>query len=152
MPMMNPSPSEVVELFELFTFVEVTLIQYATVAGHFPGVAGASAKTKPEKINKLEVAVEDPPKEEAQAHAVTPKPKAKGQGRGSPPASPPTNENKPPEAKKGGKGGGKGKCSKSEPRVQDQRRGNSNASPSSGAYVRRATNANTSIRLTMREK
>ena len=34
MPMMNPSPTELVELF---TFVEVTLVQYATVAGHFPG-------------------------------------------------------------------------------------------------------------------
>ena len=33
MPMMNPSPSEIVEIF---TFAEVTLIQYATVAGHFP--------------------------------------------------------------------------------------------------------------------
>ena len=48
MPMMNPSPSEIVELF---TFVEVTLIQYATVAGHFPGVAAASAKTNPKKVN-----------------------------------------------------------------------------------------------------
>ena len=33
-PMMNPSPTEIVDLF---VFVEVTLIQYATVAGHFPG-------------------------------------------------------------------------------------------------------------------
>ena len=38
-PMMNPSPTEIVELF---SFVEVTLIQYATVAGHFPGVAASS--------------------------------------------------------------------------------------------------------------
>ena len=30
MPMMNPSPTEIVELF---TFVEATLVQYATVAG-----------------------------------------------------------------------------------------------------------------------
>ena len=30
-PMMNPSPTEIVDLF---VFVEVTLIQYATVAGH----------------------------------------------------------------------------------------------------------------------
>ena len=44
-PMMNPSPTEIVELF---SFVEVTLIQYATVAGHFPGVTASSvnAKTK----------------------------------------------------------------------------------------------------------
>ena len=33
-PMMNPSPTEIVDLF---VFVEVTLIQYATVAGHFSG-------------------------------------------------------------------------------------------------------------------
>ena len=102
MPMMNSNLSEIVELS---TFVEVTLIQYATVAGHFPGVAAASAKTKRKKVNKLEVAVEEPLKEEVQAHAVTPKPKAKGQGRGSPPASPPKSEATPPEAKKGSMGG-----------------------------------------------
>ena len=33
-PTMNPSPTEIVDLF---VFVEVTLIQYATVAEHFPG-------------------------------------------------------------------------------------------------------------------
>ena len=47
--MMNPSPTEIVELF---SFVEVTLIQYATVAGHFPGVTAALVKPKPKKINK----------------------------------------------------------------------------------------------------
>ena len=73
---MNLSPTEIVGLF---TFVAVTLTQYATVAGH--GVAATSAKTKPKNISKLEVAVEEPP-----------------------------------EAKKGGKGGGKGKRSKSEAR------------------------------------
>ena len=39
--MMNPSPTEIVELF---SFVEVTLIQYATVAGHFPEVTASSVK------------------------------------------------------------------------------------------------------------
>ena len=43
MPMMNPSPSES-EIVELFFFVEVTLIQYATVAGHFPRVTASSVK------------------------------------------------------------------------------------------------------------
>ena len=42
-PMMNPSPTEIVDLF---VFVEVTLIQYATVAGHFPGVNASSVKPK----------------------------------------------------------------------------------------------------------
>ena len=42
--MMNPSPTEIIELF---AFVEVTLVQYATVAGHFPGVAAASVKARP---------------------------------------------------------------------------------------------------------
>ena len=77
LPMMNPSPSEIVDLF---SFVEVTLIQYATVAGHFPGVTAASVKPKPKKANKVEVAMEEQPKEETQASATTPKPKAKGQG------------------------------------------------------------------------
>ena len=38
-PMMNPSPTEIVELF---SFVEVTLIQYATIAGHFPSTNASS--------------------------------------------------------------------------------------------------------------
>ena len=50
-PMMNPSPTEIVELF---SFVEVTLIQYATVAGPFPGVAASSVRPKPKRANKLE--------------------------------------------------------------------------------------------------
>ena len=58
-PMMNPSPSELVELF---SFVEVTLIQYATVAGHFPGVTDASVKPKPKKVNRAEVTPEEPNK------------------------------------------------------------------------------------------
>ena len=43
-PLMNPSPTEIVELF---SFVEATLIQYATVAGHFPSATVASVKAKP---------------------------------------------------------------------------------------------------------
>ena len=85
--------------------MEVTLIQCATVAGHFRGVTAASAKPRPKKANKVEVAVEEQPKEETQANATTPKPKAKGQGRGSPPISPPKNELKPrKEAKVEAKG------------------------------------------------
>ena len=56
-PMMNPSPTEIVELF---SFVEVTLIQYATVAGHFPGVVASSVKPKPKKANKVEVTSDEP--------------------------------------------------------------------------------------------
>ena len=62
-PMMNPSPTEIVELF---SFVEVTLIHYATVAGHFPGVTASSVKPKPKKVNKAEVTPEEPSKEETQ--------------------------------------------------------------------------------------
>ena len=108
-PMMNPNPSEIVELF---SFVEVTLIQYATVAGHFLGVTAASVKPKPKKVNKAEVTPDEQTKEETQANATvptTPKPKAKGQARGTSQTSPAKVENKPPETKKGGKGGGKGK-------------------------------------------
>ena len=101
-PIMNPSPSEIVELF---TWKSRSLIQYATVAGHFPGVAAASAKTKPKKVNKLEAAVEEHPKvrKRLRPNAVTPKYKTKGEGRGSPPVSPPKNESKPSEANKRGK-------------------------------------------------
>ena len=48
-PIINPSPTEIVELF---SFVEVSLIQYATVAGHFPGVAASSVKPKTERQTK----------------------------------------------------------------------------------------------------
>ena len=109
-PMMNPSPTEIVELF---SFVEVTLIQYATVAGHFPGVTASSVKPKPKKISKAEVIPKEPSKEETQINATTPttpKPKAKGQAQGASQTSPAKVEGKPPEAKKGAEGGGKGKC------------------------------------------
>ena len=57
MPIMNPSPTEIVELF---TFVEVTFVQCATVAGYFPGVAAAALKaTKARKVNKAETVVEE---------------------------------------------------------------------------------------------
>ena len=49
-PMMNPSLTEIVELF---SFVEVTLIQYATVAGHFPSVNASLVKPKERRIIRL---------------------------------------------------------------------------------------------------
>ena len=117
MPIMNPSPTKIVELF---TVVEVTLVQYATVAGHFPGVAAAAVKkTKSRKANKVDFVVEEQPKEDFEVCAVTPGPKSKGPRRGSPPTSPPKTDLKPPEAKKGGKGG-EGKRSKSEPRPENE--------------------------------
>ena len=58
--------------------MEVTLVQHATVAGHLPGVAAAAVKAKPKNVNKVEVAVEEQPKEETQVCAVTPRPKSKG--------------------------------------------------------------------------
>ena len=42
--------------------MEVTLVQYATVAGHLPEVSAAATKPKPKKVNKVEVAPEKPPK------------------------------------------------------------------------------------------
>ena len=115
MPLMSPSPTEVVELF---AFVEVTLVQYATVAGHLPGVAAAAVKAKPKKVNKIEVAIEEQPKEEAQACAVTPRPKNKALNRGTPPVSPVKTDPKRPEPKKTGKGGGKRKKGQSEQKPQ----------------------------------
>ena len=78
-PMMNPSQTEIVELF---SFVEVTLTQYATVAGHFPGVTASSVKPKPKKVNKAEVTEvtpEEPSKEGQCNHAnYTPNQRPKG--------------------------------------------------------------------------
>ena len=108
-PMMNPSPSEIVDLF---SFVEVTLIQYATVARHFPGVTASSVKPKPKKVNKAEVAPEESIKTETQANATTPttpRPKAKGQAKGASQISPAKVESKSPDARKGGQGGDKGR-------------------------------------------
>ena len=75
---MNPSPTEIVELF---SFVEATLIQYATIAGHFPSPTAASVKAKPKKANKVEIPSEEI-KGETQANATvptTPRPKPKAQ-------------------------------------------------------------------------
>ena len=60
MPIMSPSPTDIVELFSP---VEVTLVQYATVA--------AAAKVKCRKVNEVGVAQEEPPKEDAQACAIS---------------------------------------------------------------------------------
>ena len=118
--MMNPSPTEIVDLFVL---VEATLTQYATVAGHFPGVNASSVKPKPKKANKVEV-TSDEPKGDVQVNATTPttpRPKPKAQAKASPQATPPRVENKPPEARREGKGSGKGKRGKSEPYVQKRK-------------------------------
>ena len=120
-PMMNPSPTEIVELF---SFVEATLIQYATIAGHFPSANASSVKAKPKRANKVESPTEDS-KGEPQANATvptTPRPKPKAQPKSSaqpvPMISPPKTEAKPPEQKKGGKGNGKGKRGRSESRPE----------------------------------
>ena len=44
---------------ELFSFVEATLIQYATIAGHFPSANASSVKAKPKRANKVEIPAED---------------------------------------------------------------------------------------------
>ena len=116
--MMNPSPTEIVELF---TFVEATLVQYATVAGRLPGVAATAVKAKPNRVNKVEIAIEEQPKEETQASVVTPRPKSKGPNWSTPPISPVKTDPKPPEPKKTGKGGGKGKKGKSEQKPEKRR-------------------------------
>ena len=114
---MNPSPTEIVELF---SFVETTLIQYATVAGHFPSAAAASVKAKPKKANRVEAPTEGV-KGEPQANAtgpITPRPKAKVQPKNAAQPAPPKTEQKPPEQNKGGKGSGKGKRGRSESRFE----------------------------------
>ena len=97
--MMNPSPTEIVELF---SFVEATLIQYATIAGHFPSANASSVKAKPKKANKVEIPAEDS-KGETQANATvptTPRPKPKAQPKNSAQPTPPKAEAKPPEQRK----------------------------------------------------
>ena len=81
-PIMIPSPTDIVELF---AFVEVTLIQYATVARHLPGVAAAAAaaaaaKVKPKRANQKEQTKlsSEPAKEDAQVCAVKPKSQEQG--------------------------------------------------------------------------
>ena len=120
LPLMNPNPTEIVELF---SFVETTLIQYATVAGHFPSATAASVKAKPKKANKVEVPTEEA-KSETQANAtgpITPRPKAKVQPKNAAQPTPPKTEQKPPEQNKGGKGSGKGKRGRSESRFEKRR-------------------------------
>ena len=117
---MNPSPTEIVELF---SFVEATLIQYATVAGHFPSATAASVKAKPKRANKVEVPTEET-KGETQANAtgpITPRPKAKVQPKNTTQPTPPKSEQKPPEQNKGGKGAGKGKRGRSESRPEKRK-------------------------------
>ena len=104
------------------------LIQYATVAGHFPGVNASSVKPKPKKVNKVEVTTEEPMKGDTQVdtqvnatHPTTPRPKPKSQPKASPQATPAKVESKPPEGKREGKGGGKGKRGKPEPRVEKRK-------------------------------
>ena len=143
-PMMNPSPTEIVELF---SSVEASLIQYATVAGHFPGVAASSVKPKPKKANKVEVTSDEPIKGEAQVNAATPttpRPKPKAQPKLNAQSSPGKVDYKPQDNKKGGKGGGKGKRGKSEPRVDKRKQ--QCISTSLEVLVREVTNADMNIR------
>ena len=42
-------------------------------------------KARPKRVKKVEVAIEEQPKEETQACADTPRPKSKGPNRGTPP-------------------------------------------------------------------
>ena len=117
---MNPNPAEIVELF---SFVEVTLIQYATIAGHFPSANASSVKAKPKKVNKVELPVEGS-KDEPQINATvptTPRPKAKAQAKSNAYPTPPKPEVKPPDQKKGGKGNGTGKRSRSETRPEKRK-------------------------------
>ena len=74
-PIMCPSPAEILNVF--VHFVEVTLAQYSTLTGHLPGVTAANTKVKRKKVKKVEVIQEEPPKEEPQANAVTPRPNSK---------------------------------------------------------------------------
>ena len=65
-PMMNTKPDRDCGPF---VFV-VTLIQYATVAGHFPGVSASSVKPKTQEgRDKVEVTSDEPSKGDTQVNA-----------------------------------------------------------------------------------
>ena len=88
------------------------------------GVTAASVKPKPKKVNKAEVVPEEFSKTETQVNTttpITPRPKAKGQSQGASQTSPAKVESKSPDARKGGKGGGKSKRGKSEPRMEKRK-------------------------------
>ena len=74
-----------------------------------------SCRTLPR--SKLEVA----PDEHTKGETQIPRPKPKAQPKGNSPNSPAKVESKPPDVKKGGKGGGKGKRGKSEPRMDKRK-------------------------------
>ena len=120
--------------------MEVTFIQHATVAGHFPGVTASSVKPNRRRLTNAEVTVEELPKEETQANATTPKPKAKAQGRGTPQTSPAKADSKPPEAAR----------ESVEIRVKAREEESSNAFHSLGGHVKKVINAsvNTNARMT----
>ena len=87
-PTKNPSPVERLDLFTV-VLVGVTLVQYSMLTGHLPGDKAANTEVKRKKVNKVEVAQEEPRKEEPQVNTVnTPRPKSKGPGRGYPPTLP----------------------------------------------------------------
>ena len=137
--MMSPSPTEIVDLF---VFVEATLIQYATVAGHFPGVNASSVKPKPKKANKVEI-TSDEPKGDMQANAATPttpRAKPKAQAKASLQAKV---ENKPPETRKEARVVGKESV---ENLNLVWKRGNSNAFTSLEEHVKEVTSAGMNIK------
>ena len=98
---MNPSPAEIVDLF---TFVEITLVQYSTLTGHLAGVTAANTKVKRKKVNKVEVTQKEPLQEEPQVNAVnTTRPKRCGYL-----PTPPKESAKTQDARPLGQGKGKG--------------------------------------------
>ena len=88
------------------------------------GVNASSVKPKPKKANKVEITSDEPSKGETQINATaptTPRPKPKAQPKASPQTTLAKVENILPETKKEGKGSGKGKRGKSEPRVEKRK-------------------------------
>ena len=70
MPMMNPSPSEIVELFSCGSYTDTICHSCGTL----PRMTASSVKPKPKRVNKAEATLEESAKEETQANGTTPKP------------------------------------------------------------------------------
>ena len=76
----------------------------------------------PKKANKVEIISDEPSKGETQINATAPTHPDQSRRLSQRPQSTPARvENKPPENKKEGKGSGKGKRGKSEPRVEKRK-------------------------------
>ena len=118
MPMMNPSPTEIVDFHFLWKSHLSSMLQSRDTSLE---LQQRQLKQNLRKSIRWKLQWKIHQKRSHKLMLVLLNPKSKGQSRGSPPTSPPKNEPRSSETKKGGKGGGKGKRGKSEPRHEKRK-------------------------------